>query len=279
MPGSNTELADFLRRARAARDPANTGLPADGRVRRVPGLRREEVALLAGVSTDYYTRLEQGRPLIPSDHVLEALSRALDLDHTARAHLRNLVGMSRMPADRREAGGQQVRPGLLQLMDTLDSHPVIILGRLFRVLAANRLARRLFADFPRMRSSDRNYARWMLLSSEARELFCDWEFEARNVVEALRFDIGGRADQEEAAELIDALVSQSPEFRTWWSEHRVHQRTFGTKELDHPVVGRLSLDYETLTPPGDPQRTLFIYSARPGSPSRAALDRLVAFGD
>ena len=261
MADLNRELADFLRRARGAVDPARAGLPADGRVRRVPGLRREEVALLAGVSTDYYTRLEQGRRITPSDGVVDAIARALDLDDAGRVHLRDLIGPR---PGRRTPAAQRVRPGLHQFLDALDGQPALVLGRRTDVLASNRMARALFADFERMRPRERNYARWMLLSDEARALFPDWTVQARAAVESLRLDLGSTSGDREAADLVAELADRSPEFRRWWAEHRVHQRTSGSKRLRHPVVGELTVQYETLALPGDPGQTLFVYTAEAG---------------
>ncbi|WP_232021079.1 helix-turn-helix domain-containing protein [Pseudonocardia autotrophica] len=134
MAGNNRELADFLRRARSQCDPAHAGLPADGRVRRVPGLRREEVALLAGVSTDYYARLEQGRRIVPSPAVVDALGRALELDAAGRAHLADLIGLGSASPRPRTREVQRVRPGLHQLLDALDGEPALLLGRRMDVL-------------------------------------------------------------------------------------------------------------------------------------------------
>ncbi|ABM16235.1 helix-turn-helix domain-containing protein [Mycolicibacterium vanbaalenii] len=273
---ANRELADFLKRARSAVDPARAGLPADGRIRRVPGLRREEVALLAGVSTDYYARLEQGRRITPSAAVLDAIARALDLGDTGRAHLGRLVGAS--PTRRRSSRPvQRVRPGLYQLLDSLDETPAMILGRRTDVLATNRAARVLFADFDAMPPRERNYARWMFTSEQARNLFADWSVQARTAVENLRLDFGGDPHDPAVIELVDELSAASAEFRMWWAEHRVFQRTYGTKRLRHPVVGDLSVDYETFTMPGDAEQTLFVYLAEAGSPSRDALNLLLSW--
>ncbi|QZT62457.1 helix-turn-helix domain-containing protein [Mycolicibacterium austroafricanum] len=273
---ANRELADFLKRARSAVDPARAGLPADGRIRRVPGLRREEVALLAGVSTDYYTRLEQGRRITPSAAVLDAIARALNLGDTGRAHLGRLVGAS--PTRRRSSRPvQRVRPGLYQLLDSLDGTPAMILGRRTDVLATNRAARVLFADFDAMPPRERNYARWMFTSEQARNLFADWSVQARTAVENLRLDFGGDPHDPAVIELVDELYAASAEFRMWWAEHRVFQRTYGTKRLRHPVVGDLSVDYETFTMPGDAEQTLFVYLAEAGSPSRDALNLLLSW--
>jgi transcriptional regulator with XRE-family HTH domain len=272
----NLELAEFLKHARSAVDPMRAGLPADGRVRRVRGLRREEVALLAGVSTDYYTRLEQGRKITPSEGVLDAIARALGLDATSRAHLGHLVGAPRArPA--RHTTAQRVRPGLHQLLDSLDGAPAMILGRHTDVLATNRLARALIADFDRMRPRDRNYARWMFESPDAAELFVDWDEQARTVVENLRLEVGNHPGDATTRALVDELSAASEKFRDWWAEHRVYQRTHGSKRLRHRVVGELTVDYETFMLPGDQDQTLFIYSTEAGTASREALNLLISW--
>lgn len=276
MAEANRELADFLRRARAAVDPLRAGLPADSRARRVPGLRREEVARLAGVSTDYYTRLEQGRRITPSAGVLDAIARALELDEASRGHLGDLVGQ--VAVRRRGVPAvQRVRPGLHQLLDTLDMHPALILGRRGDVLASNRLARALFADFDRMPARERNYTRWILLDDGARELFVDWEAQARAAVESLRMDAGRDPDDRAAAALVAELSDASREFRAWWAEHRVFQRSHGSKRLRHPLVGELTVDFETLTTPADAEQTLYLYTAERGSSSAQALATLAAW--
>ncbi len=277
MTGLNRELADFLRRARAQVDPARAGLPPDGRVRRVPGLRREEVARLAGVSTDYYARLEQGRRIVPSAAVVEAIGRALGLDAAGRVHLEDLVGLTAAPARRPARGVQRVRPGLYQLLDALDGEPALILGRRTDILAANRMAKALFADFDRIPAPRRNYARWMFLDDDARALFTDWPDQARAAVESLRFEVGRDPDDRATVALVAELRAHSPEFAEWWEEHRVHQRTHGSKRLRHPLVGPLTVDYESLTLPGDPDTTLYVYTTEPGSPSREAMHLLAGW--
>ena len=277
MPDLNRELADFLRRARAAVDPNRAGLPADGRIRRVPGLRREEVALLASVSTDYYTRLEQGRPISPSVGVLEAIAQALDLDSAARAHFGHLVGTPLTGDSSRPAAVQRVRPGLHQFLDALDGQPAFVLGHNTDILASNRMARTLLTDFEQIRPRERNYARWVLTSDEARSLFVDWEVQARAAVESLRLDAGRHPDDPTTARLVAELTELSPAFATWWREHRVFQRTFGTKRLRHPVAGELTISYESLTLPGDPDQTLFVYTTEAGTASRQAMDLLASW--
>ncbi|GGR51267.1 transcriptional regulator with XRE-family HTH domain [Nocardioides luteus] len=277
MSDRNLELADFLRHARASVDPSRTGLPADGRVRRVPGLRREEVALLASVSTDYYTRLEQGRRIVPSGAVLDAIARALQLDDAARTHLGHLVGTPLPSTSSRVPSVQRVRPGLHQFLESLDRLPAFITGRRTDILASNRMARALLADFENLPHRERNYARWMLLSDEARTLFVDWDVQARAAVESLRLDAGNNPDDRATAELVEELTELSPDFRRWWQEHRVFQRTHGTKRLRHPIAGELTISYESLSLPGDPDQTLFVYTTEPGTTARQGLDLLASW--
>ncbi|MDP9610460.1 MULTISPECIES: helix-turn-helix transcriptional regulator [Streptomyces] len=274
MANNNRELGNFLRKARSQMDPEQAGLPPDNRTRRVPGLRREEVARLAGVSTDYYARLEQGRPIAPSPGVVDALCRALGLDEAGRTYLHTLLGVTAAPSRRHSRSAQRLRPGLHQLIDALDGEPVLVLGRRGDVLAANRMAKALFTDFEQMPVRHRNYARWMFLGEEPRSLFIDWEDQARAAVESLRLEIGRDADDQATNDLIAELRGKSTEFDHWWEEHRVHQRTHGSKRLHHALVGELTVEYETLTLPGDPDTSLFVYTAEPGSSSRQALDLL-----
>lgn len=276
MPAPNQELADFLRRSRAAVDPNRAGLPVDGRVRRVPGLRREEVALLAGVSSDYYTRLEQGRRITPSSSVIDGVARALELDDAGRAHLAHLIGDQRARSPR-VPSVQRVRPGLHQLLDSLDGQPAFVLGRRTDILASNRMARALLDDFDAIPVRERNYARWVLLSDTARERFVDWEVQARAAVESLRLEAGDDPDDRGTRELVAELTERSALFAAWWREHRVYQRTFGDKRLRHPIVGELTINYETLQSPGDPEQTLFVYTTELGSSSRRAMDVLASW--
>ena len=276
MASKKRELADFLKRARSQGDPSRAGLPWDGRVRRVPGLRREEVARLAGVSTDYYTRLEQGRNITPSPTVIETLGHALALDEAGRVHLRDLIGATAAPARRHPVNVQRVRAGLHQLLDALDGEPALVLGRRTDILAANRMARALFADFARLPPRERNYARWMFLDDDARALFTDWEAQARAAVESLRLDAGRDPGDQATAALVAELRERSRAFDEWWEQHRVRQRTHGSKRLRHPLVGELTVEYETLTLPGDPDAVLYVYTAEPDSPSKRALDLLAS---
>ncbi|MHA5047070.1 helix-turn-helix transcriptional regulator [Streptomyces sp. SD15] len=277
MASPNRELADFLKRARAQCDPARAGLPPDGRVRRVPGLRREEVARLAGVSADYYARLEQGRRITPSPAVVEAIGHALGLDAASQAHLNDLIDTTTAPARRRTPSVQRLRPGLHQLLECLDGSPALILGRRTDVLGANRMAKALFTDFDAMPPGERNYARWLFLDQDARALFIDWEIQARAAVENLRLDAGRDSGDQATQELIAELRERSDDFDHWWQQHRVHQRTHGSKRLLHPLVGQLTVEYETLTLPGDSETALFLYTTEAASASRQALDLLASW--
>ncbi|MFD8124882.1 helix-turn-helix transcriptional regulator [Streptomyces albidoflavus] len=278
MASVNRELADFLKRSRAQCHPAQAGLPPDGRARRVPGLRREEVATLAGVSADYYARLEQGRSITPSPAVVEAIGHALRLDEAGLAHLKNLVGITAARPRARTPSVQRLRPGLHRLLDSLDhAVPALILGRRSAVLGANRMARALFTDFDAMPATERNYTRWLFLDQEARDLFVDWEVQARAAVENLRLDAVRASERQATEALVAELRELSDDFDHWWQQHRVHQRTHGSKRLRHPLVGELTVEYETLALPGDSETTLFLYTAEPGSASAQALSLLASW--
>ncbi|MGW4893872.1 helix-turn-helix transcriptional regulator [Kitasatospora sp. NPDC004240] len=270
----SSELADFLRSRRARITPEQAGLPADGRTRRVPGLRRDEVARLAGMSTEYYTRLEQGRPGRPSPEVVDALVRALRLDPAEREHLDDLLAR---PATARQAGAapQRVRPGLHLLLQTLEHVPAFIVGRRTDVLAANRLAREVLTDFDALPATRRNLARYYLLDPTAREKVGDWPRLAAETVAMLRLEAGRHPNDRRLADLVGELTLRCPEFTTWWNDHRVLRRTHGSKTYIHPEVGELHFAYEALQPPGDPDQTLCVYNVEPGSPTADAL-RLLA---
>ncbi|MEU3729341.1 helix-turn-helix transcriptional regulator [Streptomyces sp. NPDC033538] len=278
MTRTNRELADFLKRSRAQCDPEQAGLPPDGRVRRVPGLRREEVARLAGVSADYYARLEQGRSVNPSPAVVEAIGQALGLHEAGLAHLKDLVGIIATSPPSRTPGVQRLRPGLHRLLDSLNTAvPALILGRQSAVLGANRMARALFADFDAMPAVERNYTRWLFLDQDARDLFVDWDVQARAAVENLRLDAVRESDRQATEALVTELRERSDDFDRWWRQHRVHQRTHGSKRLRHPLVGELTVEYETLSLPGDSDTTLFLYTAEPRSASAQALSLLASW--
>jgi transcriptional regulator with XRE-family HTH domain len=267
------ETADFLRGRRAALTPDRAGLSTDDRVRRVPGLRRDEVARLAGVSTEYYTRLEQGRASNPSPAVIDALARALQLDASEREHLTDLMS-GPQPVRRSPAAPQRVRAGLQLMLQTLDHVPAFILGRRTDVLAANRLARAVLTDFDALPATRRNLARFYLLDPVARERTLAWERIAAETVAILRLEAGRYPHDRQLADLVGELTLQSPEFSDWWNDHRVLRRTHGTKRYQHPLVGELVFSYESLQPPGESGQTLCVYNVEPGSPTAAAIRTL-----
>ncbi|GAA3091458.1 MULTISPECIES: helix-turn-helix transcriptional regulator [Nonomuraea] len=265
-----SELAGFLRSRRARLGPDEAGLPADGRARRVPGLRRDEVARLAGMSTEYYTRLEQGRVGTPSPEVVESLARALQLDPAEREHLLDLLARP-TPARHAPVAPQRVRPGLHLTLQTLEHVPAFVIGRRTDVLAANFLARQVLTDFEALPAPQRNLARYYLLDPAARERVGDWERIASETVAMLRLEAGRYPNDRRLADLVGELTLRSPEFTTWWNDHRVLRRTHGGKVYHHPEVGELHFSYESFMPPGDADQMLCVYNVEPGSPTADAL--------
>jgi transcriptional regulator with XRE-family HTH domain len=268
------ELGEFLKSRRGRLRPDDLDLPSFGR-RRVPGLRREELAQLAGVSVDYYVRLEQGRAGQPSEGVLDALGRALRLDDTERAHIHDLSRPARRR--RREPPPERVRPEVRRLIGALDSIPAMVIGRRADVLAWNRIAAALLVDWGTLPPEQRNAARHVFLDEGARALYPDWEEGAEATVAYLRLAAGRHPDDPALAELIGELSMKSEEFRRWWPRHDVLEKTHGTKRLMHPIVGPLTLAYESLALTGDGDQTLIVYTAEPGSDSETAL-RLLGAG-
>ncbi|WP_062428558.1 helix-turn-helix transcriptional regulator [Herbidospora daliensis] len=266
------ETADFLRGRRARLRPDAAGLPGDGRIRRVPGLRRDEVARLAGVSVEYYTRLEQGRGGNPSPEVVAALAEALRLDPAEREHLADLLGRTPAPTP---ATPQRVRSGLHLMLRNLDRVPAYVMGRRTDVLASNRLARAVIGDFDALPVPHRNIARISFLDPQARERLVDWEQCALETVATLRLEAGRNPGDRRLADLIRELTLRSPEFARWWDDHRVFRRTHGTKRFRHPIAGDLEFFYENLRSPDDPDQSLCVFNVEPGSPTERNL-RLLA---
>lgn len=267
---SRTELTEFLRSRRARLKPEDVGLTHVGGRRRVAGLRREELAQLAGISVDYYVRLEQGRTQNVSTEVLDAVSGVLRLDHHERNHLRNLARPSR---SRSVARPEKVRPGVRRLVETATS-PAYIVGRRLDILAWSELACALFTDFGQLPVAERNWARLIFLDDDMRILFADWAGKARDTLAHLRVNAGHHPDDPEIAALVGELSVRNEAFRGWWADHEVRERTHGRKVFNHPQVGELVLDFESLRLPDDPDQTLIMYTVAPGSPSETALRRL-----
>ncbi|WP_253769514.1 helix-turn-helix transcriptional regulator [Goodfellowiella coeruleoviolacea] len=263
-------IGEFLRARRARIRPEELGLPSYGR-RRVPGLRREELAQLAGVSVDYYVRLEQGRSPSVSDAVLDAIGRVLRLDRTEQAHLRALVrpGSSAAAPDQRV-----VRPGLRRVLEMMTDLPAFVLGRRMDFLAWNRLGDAVMG-FERMAPADRNAARYAFLHPEARAYYPNWAEVAEETVAHLHLDAGRYPDDPELAALLGELSARDETFRRLWARHDVREKSHGRKLIRHPVVGELDLGYETFPSPGDVDQLLVVYTAEAGSATQERL-RLLA---
>ncbi|MFI7537409.1 helix-turn-helix transcriptional regulator [Streptosporangium sp. NPDC049376] len=272
-----TALGEFLRTRRSRLKPEDVGVASYGR-RRVPGLRREELAQLAGVSATYYTRLEQGQSANASEAVIDSLARALDLNEDERAHLHDLARP--VPAKRRRpAKPAMVRPGTRQLIDAMGEVPAVVLGRRNEVLAWNRLGHLLLAGHHAFDAPDRiadrpNLARMLFLDPHHRNLHVHWEEEAIRAVASLRVVAGRYQDDRELAELIGELSMKSPEFAATWSRHPVATCASGTKRFQHPEVGDLTLEFEVLHLPDDSGHRVLMYSAKPGGSSEAGLKLL-----
>ncbi|MEE2569985.1 helix-turn-helix transcriptional regulator [Pseudarthrobacter sp. J64] len=275
--GQSAEFGKFLKAMRSRLSPEDAGGLGTSGARRVPGLRREEVAMLAGVSTDYYIRLEQGRNIHPSRAVLDAVSRALRLDSSEHAHMMDLLENCAASGRTPEAA-QRIRPALRNLLDAVGDVPALILGRRSDVLAGNRLAFLLFTDFPELPAAERNLTRWIILDPQARELFRDWKTVAEQAAGALRADVGRHPNDPQANQLVGELAVHSEHFRQWWAGHRVTAPSAGIVRLHHAAVGDLELNFENLVLPDDPEQVLRVYSAKPGTPSADALTLLGSLG-
>ncbi|MGW2239488.1 helix-turn-helix transcriptional regulator [Streptomyces sp. NPDC001759] len=254
------DLGDFLRSRRARIQPEEVGLASYGR-RRVPGLRREEVAQLAGVSVDYYIRLEQGRGPSVSDAVLDAVSRVLRLDDEEHAYLYE-VARPHKKRERRPAS--RVRPGIRALLDGMAHAPAFVLGPAMDVLAWNSLADAL-SGFSGMTAAGRSMPRQVFLDPVSRELYPEWSAVAAQTVANLRICAGRYADDPGLCALVGELSVKSEDFRRLWADHQVKECAYGVKRIRHPVAGLLTLPYETLTIPTDPDQTLVVYTPEPGS--------------
>jgi len=275
---ARNEIREFLTSRRAKVTPERAGLPAYGRNRRVKGLRREEAAMLAGISVEYYTRLERGNAAGVSEDVLEGVARALQLDEAERAHLFDLVraanATSRPP--RRRPAQERVRPTVQRILDSITA-PAYVRNSYLDLLAANTLGYALYAPVFEDTTGVPNMSRFIFLNPRASEFFHDWDSIANDAVAILRAAAGHDPYDKRLSDLIGELSTRSDEFRVRWATHNVKFHRTGTKRLHHPIVGDLALDYEALELPGDPGQRILIYSAEPGSPSQEALDLLTSW--
>lgn len=263
-----SKLGDYLRARREQVRPEDVGLPA-GERRRVPGLRREEVALLAGISAEYYLRLEQGRDRHPSDQVLDSIAGALRLETDARVYMRALARSPRT-ATRRSSRPERVSANIQNLIDGWPTTPALIHGRYMTTLAANPMAIALNPLF----APGINTLRAAFLEPEMREFYRDWDTMTAKAVAYLRSVSAAAVDDPELVRLIGELSLHSERFRTLWARQDVRQKTSGVTRLLHPQVGPLDLHYEKLALPGAPGQMLIAYHAEPGSPTGERLQML-----
>ncbi len=270
------QLADFLQARRGQLRPEDVGLPTYGERRRVPGLRREELAMLAGISAPYYTRLEQGQSRNASPEVLDAIAGALRLDESERAHLHALARAPRRGRPAARPRAERITPATSALLTAIEGTPAIVTGRRSDVLAWNRQGHVLFAghldpgspDDPARRP---NMARLVFLDAHTRDLYADWPAKARAVVGNLRLTAGRYPDDPQLAGLIGELTIRSPEFATMWADHRILACDTADYEMRHPLVGTLTVTQQTLQSPQGDGPVLVVATAAPGSPSATAL--------
>lgn len=275
---NRSEAREFLASRRARLTPQEVGLPAFGGNRRVAGLRREEVALLAGVSVEYYTRLERGNLRGVSERVLDALAAALQLDEAERAHLLDLVRTANATAGtHRRPSPQRVRPGVQRVLDAMTEAPAWVRNGRSDMLAANRLGRALYAPVFDSPVRPANTARFVFLDPRSTDFYRDWERIAHEMVGVLRAEAGRDPYDRGLTELVGELSTRSEAFRTRWAAHEVRFHRIGSKRLHHPVVGDLDLTYEAIEFPSDPGLTLLVYTAEPGSPTEDALALLASW--
>lgn len=276
---NRAEVRQFLSTRRGRITPEQAGLETFGGRRRVSGLRREEVARLAGVSVDYYTRLERGNLSGVSDSVLDAIARALELDRAEHDHLYDLARAAN-PSGRKRAAApvsSRVRPELQYLLDTITGAPAFIGNNRMDIVAANTLGYALYSDMYRGTARPANHSRFIFLDPRSHDFYPDWTRAADTNVAILRREAGRNPHDKGIAELVGELSMRSEEFRTLWAAHDVRRHYAGTKFFQHPVVGLLELNYQVLGLEEDPGHSLTVYPATPGSPSDEALKLLASW--
>jgi transcriptional regulator with XRE-family HTH domain len=275
------EIREFLTSRRARITPEQADLPAYGGNRRVPGLRREEVAMLAGVSADYYTRLERGSLVGASDSVLDALARALQLDDAERDHLFDLarIDNAAKAATRAPASRRRLKPVIHQVLDAITEAAADIRNERGDIVAANKLGRALYAEIHAESVQPPNVARYTFLNPSAGDFFIDWNRAATDVVAVLRATVGRNPYDKSLSDLIGELSTRSDEFRVRWAAHDVRRHTTGTKRMRHHVVGEIELNYQSFEIPAEPGLRLSVFTAEPDTPHQEALRFLASWAD
>ncbi|MEU8377690.1 helix-turn-helix transcriptional regulator [Streptosporangium sp. NPDC048865] len=271
---TGNELRDFLTSRRAALSPEDMGLPRPTTARRVKGLRREEVSILAGVSVDYYVKLEQGRAGNVSEQVIDAVVRALRLDEVEGRYLRSLLHPGTEHAARRGPAAAKARPALLSMIHAIGV-PAVVHGPHLEVLGINHAGKALLDDFDAMPVAERNTARWMFLNPRARVVYRDWAKIAADVVAVLRAGAVPGIDDEALSRIVGELSTRSEEFASMWADYRISEHQHGVKRFFHEAVGDMRLNYQTLRLPDSRGQTVVVYTADTGSPSEEKL-RLLA---
>ncbi|WP_328498233.1 helix-turn-helix transcriptional regulator [Streptomyces sp. NBC_00414] len=266
------ELGRFLRARRTQTSPRSAGLTPGPGVRRTPGLRREELATLAGVSIDYYTRMERGKETRPSPAVVDALARALQLDDAEHEHLRDLaVHAARRTSRPAPAPSRTVRPQLRLLLETVRPSPAYVVSRSMDVLAHNPGGLALYAGIEEWPSTRRNLGRYLFLHPAAREVLPDWDNQIRHCVARLRALAGTDPDAPDLTQLVGELLLKSPAFAGLWERYDVTGRKVTTKTFQHPQVGRITLAFQGMALEGTPGHRLGVYTAEPGTPDHDAM--------
>ena len=274
---NRSEIRAFLSSRRAKITPAEAGLPDGGR-RRVPGLRRGEVADLAGVSIEYYSQLERGNLAGASDSVLEAIARALRLDEAERSHLLDLARAGGPAAQRRRRSpAAELRPSIQHMLDGMSDVPAYVRNGRLDILVSNALARALYAPAFDSPVKPANMARFNFLDPRARDFWFDWEGALDQTVALLRTEAGRDPYDKGLSDLVGGLSTRSEAFRTRWAAHNVRLHNTGAKHFRHPVVGELHLTYESMEMPGDPGLTMLVFTAAPGTPSADGLRMLASW--
>ena len=268
------DLGEFLKARRAELDPFAVGLP-DGGTRRVAGLRREEVAVLASISTDYYARLEQGR-IQASPAVLASLARVLGLDSDQRAYMYKLAPKDDYRPPRRQPR-PKIQPQLQRMLDDMTLTPAFVIGPRTEIVAWNAMGAALVTDFGTIPEKQRYYIRLLITDPAMRELYTDWEQVTRLAIAQMRMHNANNPGDSKLAELVGDLSIQDAQFRHWWAAHNVAIRDTGTKHLRHPIVGDLHLDWNAVTWAADPDLQIIVWTAEPGTASHDALLMLASW--